>query len=283
MKFTIYQLFYKDEQIPLLSPLLTPFDNRANLSPNEREYPLLLKCRDRAIQDGLDMWGAVSWNWKIKFAIQPHDILNHINNNPGYDIYFIDPWANHVPIIYNVWEQGQWCHPNMIQIMEEILPMIGVDKNILYQPMGRQTMFWGCMAIGNRRFWDDYFEFSQRYVNCIKDLPSDIRKLHDGNAGYVDQSLNYYSFIQERLMSMFVHISQYKFRILPYHTNEESMHPVFHELSMLKTLALERSDLRYLHLWHNLRNQHKSTVYEGTTIDWADQWIPKFNSSLIKS
>lgn len=280
-KVKIFQLYFREEQRAFLNPEFTPFDNTANENPNDREYPLLKKCRAIAQKEGLDFWGAVPYNYGVKVGEPPSEIFGLIERNPEYDAYFIDCFTNHSAVIYNVWEQGQWCHPHMMEIMETIFPMIGLNRDILYQPMDRHSIFWGSMIIANEKFWSSYFELADRFAAAVKNLPPHIHRLYKSNTGYTDSSIDYFSFIQERLLSTFVFINRKRFKVLPFHLNEVNMTDMLYNLNTLKTLAIEQKDWRILHKWIYGRNMILKTIYPDTeTPDLASYWLQKFNPYL---
>lgn len=283
MNVKIYQLFYKNEQIPYLEPEFTPLDNRTNLYPNEREYPLLKKCRNVAIANGVDLWGGVSWNYSVKYTTSPADILSLIDRNPGYDVYLIDPYTTQSPVIYNVWEQGQWCHPHIIEITEELFNLANLNKNILYQPMDRSTILWGSSCVAGKEFWDSYFEFADNIFSKLDLLSDDLKSKYNSSC-YTDTSINYFSFIQERVLSTFIHINRKKYKILPFHCNENFFaydNPEFLKLTHLKMLALERKDPTLLEQWRILRPNLRSYFYKDPNlIDWAKEWIPLYDITL---
>ena len=282
MHLKIFQLYFQQDQIQFLDPAFTPFDNTKNLQPLLREYPLLLQCRDLAKKDNVEYWGATSWKWMANFGVSPAEFISHIQRNEGYDVYTIDPWPHLSTVVYNQWEQGQWCHPHIVEVMEHMFPLMGVDKDILYQPTDRTTLVWGHNAVCSRIFWDRYFEFTERYVSNIKNLPPRIRELHDGHANYgydskVESNLTYFPFIQERLFSTFLLLHRHKLKILPYKVNEERHPDALHMLNALKGIAIERKDPAILSKWRNRRGPSLTPLYPDPKIDWAEKWIPKFN------
>lgn len=271
----IYQLYFKEEQKQFLNPLFYHYDNTINLNSNDREYPLLKECYKISVEDKVKLWGAVSWNYKYKFSsnelISDSCFLDYINDNPGYDVYFFNPFTNHVPIIYNVWEQGQWCHPHMITIMEHIIPLMGLDVDILYKPQTRDTICFGSMCVGNKDFWDGYFQLAEKFVGAIEKLDIYSKYLFNMSAAYIDTKINYFSFIQERLMSLFV--SQSDFKVMPFHVNETIAEPYVVELNELK--KNNRWDE-----WLIKRQPYIKNIYPGEKVNWADKWLNEINSKL---
>lgn len=282
-KLKVFQLYFREDQRPFLIKEFTPFDNTANPAPNDREYPLLLKCRELAKQQGVELWGAVPWNYDIKMGEPPSEIFSFIERNPGYDAYFLNCFTDHAAVVYNVWEQGQWCHPHLVEIVETIFPMIGLNKDIIYQPTDRHSIFWGSMIIANEKFWNAYFSLGEKFVRAVKNLPPHIYQMYKGNTGYApDITIDYFSFIQERLLSTFVALNRRNFKILPYHLQEDNMTEMLYNLSSLKTLGLERRDWRILHKWIYGRNMILKNIYPNVeTPDLASHWLQKFNPEIM--
>lgn len=268
-KINIYQLYFKEEHRQYLNPLYIPYDNTANPAPTLREYPLLKDCCRLAIADGADLWGGVSWNYRMKFSsgdrIISDDLFhNHIKANPGYDAYFFNPFTNHVPLVYNVWEQGQWCHPHIIAIMEKIYPLMGIDPKVLTIPQTRSNIFWGSMCIANKNFWNGYINHAEEFISAIQKLDPYTKYLYDGSTGYVDSTINYFSFIQERLMATYLANSGLK--VMPFHINEDIAEDWVIQLNALK----DRGDWTN---WLITRNEILPKIYPGNNIDWASWWI----------
>lgn len=268
-KINIYQLYFKEEHRQYLNPLYIPYDNTANPAPTLREYPLLKDCCRLAIADGADLWGGVSWNYNGKFSSVrgkiPDDLFHkHILSNPGYDAYFFNPFTNHVPLVYNVWEQGQWCHPHIIAIMEKIYPLMGIDAEILTIPQGRREIFWGSMVIANSKFWSGYIDHAEDFIMAIEELDPYTKNLYSGSAGYVDNSINYFSFIQERLMATYLANSGLK--VMPFHINEDIAEDWVIQLNALKDGGNWTN-------WLSTRNEILPRIYPGNNIDWASWWI----------
>jgi hypothetical protein len=285
-KVRIYQLYFLPEQVQHLNPLFTPYDNTANLEPNQREYPLIRECFNLVKSTDIDLWGTVPWNYKFKFSsgamIPDEYFLDHIHNNPVYDVYFFNPFTNHVPIVYNVWEQGQWCHPHMITIMEHIFPIMGIDVSILYQPQCNRSIFWGSMCVANNNFWQGYFEFVEKYIAAVDKLPDNIKALHDHSAAYRTTGINYFSFIQERLMSTYVSLNLDKFKVLPFHINEHSLSDELVTLNNLKKQAIINNDHALITQWTEQRISQKCSVYQNDDIDWAKIWNKRFGNSAYE-
>jgi hypothetical protein len=88
---------------------------------------------------------------------------------------------------------------------------------------------------------------------------------------YTDSAVEYFPFIQERLMSTFIHLSSLK--AMPFHINENTMPYELQRLNSLKaTNQLEQ--------WLDLRQEIRKQMYPKS-IDWAKTWINERNKSYV--
>lgn len=253
VNFKIYQAYFDNSQLQYLDPEFTPLDNTDNLQPELREYPLFLKCRDRAVQDGVNMWGYMSWKWKQKLKnVSAQFVIDRVKNNPDYDVYFFN-YYNAIPY-YNVWEQGAYRHTHMMDIMECIFPLMGIDPSVLYQPMNNNVSFYALYCIGNKTWWDGLIEFTTRFISAVDKLPDNIKLLYNQSAGYEIKSLNYFSFIHERLLSTYLWLNQHRLKVLPYH--DTTISPVDSMLEDIKSTAIQTAAVSTSDAWFRLRNSY---------------------------
>lgn len=269
----IYQAYFDKNQLPCLDPEFIPLDNTVNLQPELREYPIFLKCRERAIQDNADIWGYLSWKWKEKISgLTPQGVIDRIANNPGYDVYFFN--YTKTTFSYNVWEQGEKCHPELLKIMGEIFPLMGIDPEILYQPMTNQVSFFALYCAGNSRWWNGLIDFTTKFVNAIPLLSNDCKLLYNSSARYRDLNLNYFPFIHERLLSTYLLLNQNSFKILPFHNEVDT--PVESMLENIKITAIEKNDQTIMDAWFRLRNSYHP-MYA------TNNWSNRLKTSIFKN
>ncbi len=76
MNYKIFQIFFEDRQIPLVDPLLTPFDNTSNEKPELREFHSFNRIIDEGFADDLDAWGVFGPRWQSKMRYEANVIKN---------------------------------------------------------------------------------------------------------------------------------------------------------------------------------------------------------------
>lgn len=276
MKFKIYQPYFNNDDRLLVDPGFEPFDNTANPAPHLREYYINLIVKDLANKEGLDYWGSFSLRWKEKLpGCDSNFVIDRINGNPGYDVYFFNGFIDQVLQSYNVWEQGLWHHRHLVTIMESALSLMGLDPNLVYQPMGRKTAFFACYCVANAEFWNGYLAMVDKFVSVMPLLPQEVQDLLCGPSHYSrDPNLWNFPFIQERLFSTYLVLNQKNLRILPYHHNEQMYLPQYGHVLDLKDRAIEEKDKNLLNQWRLTRNSICGWP------DYCEPWIQHFNGNL---
>lgn len=220
MQPRIYQSFFQNFQKSTLDPLFFPLDNTENKTPLLREYPLLKKCFSKSIEDNIELWGMFSWKFYKKLNLNSKKIFQMINENPNKDVYFFNPFYGEVIQYYNIWEQGEANHKNMIKIIEEIFPLLNLDLNKIYDPMCTDIMFFCCNIVANNKFWSGFFNIYENYFDVLNKINFNIREMHDKSAGYkAAPELNFFPFIHERFFSHYININN--FNVFSYHHDDK--------------------------------------------------------------
>lgn len=205
----IYQSYYNRTQLPELSPDCISFDNTKNQEPTLREYPLFKKVYELEKDTG-DYWGLISPRFKEKTLLEPKEFKEWIQNNPGYDVYYIDPFLDISVYFTNLWVQGEKWHPGLIKYFERLIELISPSQiitcdTIIYHPDDFVTCNF---FVGNKYFWDSYFSFVDSIIKISKNDTTLNHYMFEHKVVYNGAEINYFSFIIERLLSLFFYFYQ---------------------------------------------------------------------------
>jgi hypothetical protein len=120
----------------------------------------------------LDYWGYVSWKFKEKTGLSGEQVINFILNNPGQDVYLLNPCIINEACFANSWEQGDLYHPNISNIGNIFLKKIGyTDVDVKSMLLDRHTTVFANYIVGSRKFWEKFMEFSRKlFTEAEKDL-----------------------------------------------------------------------------------------------------------------
>lgn len=278
MNYKIYQVYFDEETKKHINTEFIGFDNSKDPLVQYREYSIFQRCQNLAKQNNLTHWGYFSWKWQQKLTnISAQNVLDWIDEHPGYDVYTFNPYPKLPVGSFNVWEQALPSHDEIIEIIEYLFPIIGLDKDWIYQPMHPDIMFFAHYCTASVQFWNDFLQLSQRYYNAVPNFPSHIAKIHNKATTPGNPNLWYFPFIHERLLSTFLAINKEKYKVIAYHPNKDELGALWDIMYFQKTMFMKYGNVNFLKEW--FANRRK--------IDWwtdkAEGWGSYIKSDLIES
>lgn len=217
MNSLVYQIQYSDEIIGEFDPAFLRYDCRDNPEPDEREVAHMLRFYSEGSWrlSNIRYFGLVSPKFTSKTGISGQTFIDWIDANPGYDVYFINPFPQLIYWHYNVWTQGEFWHPGLSDLANALFDSAGIDVQIQYLPRNTAaTVLYSNYWVGNEKFWHEYMTFLNKFVAAIEHLDESSRKkLYELAPHYAPAT--YFPFIFERLFSTFLILNE-EIASLPY-------------------------------------------------------------------
>jgi hypothetical protein len=208
MNARIHQIYYRDDQQPLLDQAFIPYDNTGNSRPEWREYHVFRTefLRDACRSDAIT--GYMSWKFGSKTKTSGEAFKRFIQHNPGFDVYFINP-TDLVPRRFrNIWLQGDFHHPGLIEITEAVLQQAGMRIDLAQlQCDAAKTLCCNYWA-GTAAFWQKYMAFCEPVFHAIEHhIDPELKARIDRRA---DQTIDacYRPFIMERMFTTLLSIDR---------------------------------------------------------------------------
>ena len=232
---------------------------------NLYELYLYRQINKLARQDNIDVWGMLSWQWKRKLTGVPaQEILDCIEQNAGADVYIFNPYLWDEAVSFNVWEQGEWSHPGIVPMAQEILEAMGESPALVMQPMDRGLYLAANYFAGTGEFWDGMLTWLTKFETALEQVTDVTKQQMMSSAGYEPNNrLNYTGFLCERMISTYFVRNQKDLAIC-------ARAPSVGHLSDLKAMAVDNNDLELLKQWNTYRTP------KGVNL--ATQWIEKLYS-----
>ena len=258
----IFQIYFKPEQIVELDPAFIPLDNTANITPELREWATWNQTLLAHSFDEDDLIGFVSWKFKEKTNLSGQQFISFINDNPGADLYFVNPCLVNEALFANSWEQGDIHHPNISAIGNSFLTKIGYeDVDVKGMVLDRNCTMFANYIVGTKTFWDKFMEFSRKLVTeAEKDPVFKQQVFGEGMSNYAhDTTLPNFTFLIERLIPTFIdleRISALAYQYTP-ETILEKYQPYLGELralSNLKVLINQHNSDELYDIWNHYRH-----------------------------
>jgi hypothetical protein len=258
----IFQIYFKPEQVYSLDSAFVPLDNTANLTPALREWANWNDTLLTHSFDEDDLIGFVSWKFKEKTNLSGKQFLSFINDNPGADLYFVNPCLVNEALFANSWEQGDIHHPGISAIGNSFLAKIGYDDvDVTSMVLDRNCTMFANYIVGSKAFWDKFMLFTRKlFTEAENDPVFNQQVFGKGMSNYAhDKSLPNFTFLIERLIPTFIELEQISALAYQYtpETVLEKYQPYLGELralSNLKVLINQHNSDDLYDIWNHYRH-----------------------------
>ncbi len=166
-KNNIFQIYFRPEQKAGLTPEFIPYFKAENEEIEWREYWTFAKNQKTAIASN-GLTGYLSWKFEKKSGVAAKKFLRFIADNPGFDVYFINPFPLDSLLFDNVWDHGGHYHPRLKEFSAELLKNARYEvdiRNLINTPdQTAYSNYW----VGNSKFWKAYMSFTQPAVRYMR-------------------------------------------------------------------------------------------------------------------
>lgn len=164
----LYQIFYRPCQAEQLDVDFIPYCNVENPRPEWCEY-FVFRKEYYAGTCSAGITGFLSWKFRQKTGISGSVFRTWINEHPGYDVYFVNPFPHLAQKRRpNIWYQGDRYHLGMSKIAQELLAKIGFKINLHDLRMEERHIAYCNYWAGTPGFWRRYMDFCQPLYDLIE-------------------------------------------------------------------------------------------------------------------
>lgn len=198
-RIKIYQIYFSPDQLGSIDRLFIPYDNSASPRPDEHEFYVFRKeYLEGKIQ--AELQGYFSWKFQEKTGLKGSDFINFCLQNPGHDVYFINPFPNEI-CHGNIWRQAEMWTPGITKLTQELLDRCGYAINLATMPRKLTTTAYCNYWVGTAKFWEQYMYFCLPLYDFLHVNQNDTlvkALLSTADSG---RKVSYFAFIFERLFS----------------------------------------------------------------------------------
>lgn len=250
MKIGIHQIYYDPVQVAKLEPGFIPYDNTSNPNREWAEYHVFESEFRRGTFKKFDYTGFVSWKFGQKSRVPGERFLRFIAENPGADVYFLNPFPMEELLFRNVWLQGEFYHPGILDFSQRLLARAGYQIDLRSWDEPRDNFAFCNYWAGNARFWEQYMEFTGKLAAILRAGLDTRDKDFLHSIASKTNNFSYIAFIMERMFSvlLFFH-PEISVKRFGYSEQEiDNRYPGFRSsaLRLLRTKSLPVKPLRYL-------------------------------------
>jgi hypothetical protein len=268
MKLSLFQICYKNEHFKNFPNGMIAWDNTANLNPKLCEFPIFNEAYQHAIDLGLDYWGLMSPKFEKKSFMAASKFKNWIESELQVEkpanVFFVNPAPINESLSLNAITQGEICHPGMAALIQHALTGMGINFDALRVVVDDDTFAMCNYFVGDRIFWKLYLDFVNTFLAEVEKNSDDKNMMYEISAQYgPDHSIPYYTFVVERLFSLFLIL--YRGRITSQHytySKEEMLSKTqlpslvieeLNSLSLLKKKAIQHNESKLMDSWSIFR------------------------------
>lgn len=208
MKINIYQNYYLKEQEDRLDPSFIPYDNSRTTNPEYYEFGPILELYKTKKYLQSDYCGLFSYKFNTKTGISGEKFKKFIIENPGYDVYFINPHPYLTYCYYNIWEQGECWHEGLKEVAEIVLKEMGMINSI--NDISRHSLSMACYAnfwVGNQMFWEKYGVIMEKLFHLIKS-DVEIKEMFFSKTFHLNDKAVMFPFFFERLFTTVISLDK---------------------------------------------------------------------------
>lgn len=205
----IFEPIYKPNQV-LEEPEFTVYHHTSNEKFRDwRELRIHIEIYRKSIHKKQDYTGVFSPKFRLKTKLSGFEFISFVKNNPGYDLYFVNPFPQMKYLSYNIWMQAEANHPGIVEAAQNLLNAAGIDINLNLQPRhDATTLAYSNFWIGNTRFWEEFVGgVLHPLATHIESNPNnpEVQRVF-ANTFHTDPA-PYLPFITERMFTTFLSIN----------------------------------------------------------------------------
>lgn len=155
LKIEIYESIYKKGQ-RTSCPELIAFKSE-NEYPDWREFQIYLEMYRQKTWLENDFTGLFSPKFELKTHITVSDFIGFVENNADVDICYINPFPQIAYWSYNIWMQGEYSHPGLLEIAQMLLDVVKIEWKLCDVPRhDKKILSYSNFWVGSKRFWERY-------------------------------------------------------------------------------------------------------------------------------
>lgn len=211
MKIRLLQNCIEDRHFAKVQDGFEAYDFRHNPRPELREFQIFRELFERGEHKRADVLGAVSMRFKGKSLLDGKQVRRWIEDNPGYDVYVVNPYPQFAYTHKNLWQFSENTRdPAFTAKSQRAFDRIGIPFDLSRTGHQSNRILSTCSYwFGTPAFWETYM----REV-ILPVLAADRQQLGDELYDFLYAPQFYYGvashfcgslpFLLERSMSMFL-------------------------------------------------------------------------------
>jgi hypothetical protein len=262
MKKNILQIHYDAASKQMLDPGFIPLEIPGNPRSDWREYWAI---RSYFLENTLnedDYYGFLSPLFQQKTRLSAAQVHAYMDANPGGDVYTFSPTFEYSACYLNVFEQGNKCHPGMINVAQDFLDRmeLAVDFTTLINDF--RSCVYCNYIIAKPVFWEKWFAITERMFEIAEyeknPLSAKLNEITDYGKSEVQMKVFIVERIGSLVMALMPELKVFHFDLNAMPWANVLYYPCRNEMMVLNALKIayrETQDPAYLTRFYALRQE----------------------------
>jgi hypothetical protein len=282
--YPIYQIYFSPSQIAHLDGAFTPLDN-SNQDDPLREFAVFEKLAKDARQKKAALWGALSWRFAEKTGLKGGELRQAITQQPGFDLYYCNPYPEHEALYINGWQQGVVSHPAFTELCAAVLDAAGLDRRETSSLQPAKDFSVCNYFVATPAFWASYLPWVREVIERARaNLPAPVLQVLDSRLSdptNAHPGATYWPFIVERLLPQFMRAQGQQFKVckLALPSVDARLNSHLQRLREMKDVA-HRTRSRWMYAcWLNYRNLY---LMQSAGRTWCKRFLPLISVAEVE-
>jgi hypothetical protein len=181
-----------------------PFDVILNPEPIRRETAHFIKFSKfiKSILSDSDFFTLISDSFFRKTNFSQRTIEDWVYENPGYDLYIVNPNPSLAYLNFNMWQQGEKWHSGLNHVKKVLYQELRIPPKLINRRVNNQVACYASYYFANLEFWESYSEYIEKVYTVIDSNPSLKHKLMERTNHTTPAAL--FPFLMERILPEFL-------------------------------------------------------------------------------
>jgi hypothetical protein len=201
MKANIFQIANDEAGRSQLDSGFAVLDNRANVTPEWREYSAVRNFFLSHTVNDDELYGFLSADFVHQTTLNAESVHAFIEENPGYEAYTFSPVTEEAACYLNVFEHGNRLHPGLIEAAEAYLRELGLDVGLRTLAMDSRSAISGYYIVAKPSFWKTWFALTEKLFDLFEGAPGEFR-MQLGSLATRADGISFKTLLVERITAL---------------------------------------------------------------------------------
>lgn len=172
----IFQIYYDQKTRAQIDPAFIPLDNTDNIRPDWVEYWPIRRILSSQTFDDDDYLGFLSPKFSLKTGLSGVQVMDIVRQGDDEVISF-SPFFDQGAIHANPFAQGEANHPGLLEVMRQVLEMLGVDIDPETIICDQTTTIFSNYFVARYSFWKKWFGYIERIIAVCEGPDCELKNL----------------------------------------------------------------------------------------------------------